>query len=52
MRHTARIEEAFWVGFATSRVGAALFTTRSHPDQASFWRTTDGGKSWHFVPIR
>jgi len=50
--HTARIEEALWLGFGTSRVGAALFTTRSRPDQASFWRTTDGGATWHSVPIR
>lgn len=52
VRRTARFEELFWLDFATSRVGAALFTTRSHPNRASLWRTTDGGATWHSVPIR
>jgi photosystem II stability/assembly factor-like uncharacterized protein len=52
VRQTARIEQVFWLGFATRRVGAALFTTRSHPNRASFLRTTDGGATWHSVPIR
>jgi photosystem II stability/assembly factor-like uncharacterized protein len=52
VRNTARIGQVLWLGFATSRVGAALFATRSHPDQASFWRTTDGGATWLSVPIR
>jgi hypothetical protein len=52
VRHSARVEQVFWLGFASSRVGAALFTTRSHQNQASFWRTTDGGATWHSVPIR
>jgi photosystem II stability/assembly factor-like uncharacterized protein len=50
--HTARIGQVFWLNFATSRVGAAVFTVRSHPEQASFWRTTDGGATWHSMPIR
>ena len=49
---TGRLEQLMWAGFATSRVGVGLFTTRSHPNQASLWRTTDGGATWHSVPIR
>jgi hypothetical protein len=49
---TAGIGQLFWLGFATSRVGAAIFTVRSHPQQTSFRRTTDGGATWHPVPIR
>lgn len=52
VRHTARIGQVLWLGFGTSRVGAALFTTRSHPERASFWRTSDGGATWHSMPIR
>lgn len=47
-----RLEQLVWAGFATSRVGVGLFTTKSHPNQASLWRTTDGGATWHCVPIR
>jgi photosystem II stability/assembly factor-like uncharacterized protein len=49
---TGRIQQVFWLDFATSRVGAALFTTRSQPDRASLWRTTDGGATWRPVPLR
>jgi hypothetical protein len=52
VRRTARFEELFWLHFASSRVGAALFTTRSHPNRASLWRTTDAGRTWRSVPIR
>lgn len=52
VRHTDRIEQVFWAGFATNRVGGALVTTRAHPNDASFMRTTDGGATWHFMPIR
>ena len=52
VRHTARFGQALWLGFATSKVGAALFTTRSHENEASLWRTTDGGATWHLMPIR
>jgi len=49
---SARVGQVFWLHFATSRVGAALFSTRSHPNQARFWRTTDGGLTWHSMAIR
>ena len=49
---TGRLEQLMWLGFATSRVGVGLFTTKSHPNQASLWRTTDRGATWHSVPIR
>jgi len=49
---TGRLEQLFWLRFATSRVGLGLFTARSHPNQASLWRTTDGGATWHAMPIR
>jgi photosystem II stability/assembly factor-like uncharacterized protein len=52
VRRTGRFQQLYWLSFATSRVGVALFTTRSHPDEASFWRTVDGGATWHAVPIR
>jgi photosystem II stability/assembly factor-like uncharacterized protein len=52
VRGTAPFQRLFWLDFATTRVGAAVFTTRSHPNQASFWRTTDRGATWHSVPIR
>jgi photosystem II stability/assembly factor-like uncharacterized protein len=52
VRRTGRFEQLLWLNFATSQVGAGLFATRSHGNQASFWRTTDGGATWHSVPIR
>lgn len=52
LKSTHRFAQVLWLQFATSRVGAAVSTTRVHPDQASFWRTTDGGASWRPVPIR
>jgi photosystem II stability/assembly factor-like uncharacterized protein len=52
VRGTGRIGQLDWLDFATRRVGAALFSTRSHPNQASLWRTTDGGATWHSMPIR
>jgi photosystem II stability/assembly factor-like uncharacterized protein len=51
-RQTAPFWELYWLDFATRRVGAGLFTTFSHPNRASFWRTTDGGATWHSLPIR
>jgi photosystem II stability/assembly factor-like uncharacterized protein len=51
VRRTGRFEQLYWLNFATSRVGAGLFATRSHANRASFWRTTDGGTTWHSVPI-
>jgi len=51
-RGTNQFQELYWLDFATSRVGAALFTTPSHPNRASFSQTTDGGASWHPVLIR
>jgi hypothetical protein len=47
---TARIREVFWLGFTTSRVGAALVQVNAGPTQ--LWRTTDGGATWHPTPIR
>lgn len=41
-----------WLHFATSRVGVGLLTTADHPNRASLRRTTDGGATWHSVPIR
>jgi photosystem II stability/assembly factor-like uncharacterized protein len=52
VRRTGRLAQLYWLHFATSRVGEALFSTRSHPQQASLWRTTDGGTTWHSMPIR
>ncbi|MFI5415335.1 MAG: WD40/YVTN/BNR-like repeat-containing protein [Candidatus Lutacidiplasmatales archaeon] len=49
---TGRLEQLMWLGFATSRVGVGLFTTKPHPNQASLWRTTDRGATWHSMPIR
>jgi hypothetical protein len=34
----------FWLGFPSGRVGYALAATK-------LWRTTDGGRSWHAVPL-
>jgi photosystem II stability/assembly factor-like uncharacterized protein len=45
---TARIEQVFWLGFTTNRVGAALVQLGR---QTQLWRTTDGGATWHSVPI-
>lgn len=52
VRGTSRFEQLLWLDFATSRLGAALFTTKSNPNRASLWRTTDGGATWHSMPIR
>jgi photosystem II stability/assembly factor-like uncharacterized protein len=49
---TAHFGEVPWFGFSTRREGAALADARSHPDQASLWRTADGGMTWHAVLIR
>ncbi|TML55683.1 MAG: hypothetical protein E6G16_01000 [Actinobacteria bacterium] len=46
---TVRIKGVFWLGFTTSRVGAALVQLRHRTE---LWRTTDGGATWHSVPIR
>ena len=47
---TARIEEVFWLGFSTERVGAAVVQTGAR--QTQLWRTTDAGATWHSVRIR
>jgi hypothetical protein len=52
LRQTARFEQVFWFGFSSSRVGAAVVTTRSHPSRGSLRRTTDGGATWVSIPIR
>jgi hypothetical protein len=45
---TARIEQVFWLGFTTHRVGVAV-VQEGH--KAQLLRTTDGGAIWHLVPI-
>lgn len=49
VRGTASIQGVFWLGFSTSRVGAAVVQMRSG---TQLWRTTDAGLSWHPVRIR
>lgn len=49
VRGTASIRGVFWLGFSTSRVGAAVVQTRSG---TQLWRTTDAGATWHSVRIR
>jgi len=46
---TARFQQLYWLGFTTSRVGAALVQMRH---QTQLWRTTDGGATWLSMPIR
>ena len=46
---TTRIEEVFWLGFTTGRVGAAIVRV---PHHTQLWRTTDAGATWYSVPIR
>jgi photosystem II stability/assembly factor-like uncharacterized protein len=46
---TGGIEQVFWLGFTTRRVGTAVVQTRSG---AELWRTTDGGATWHSVALR
>jgi hypothetical protein len=48
VRHTAGIQEVFWLAFATRRVGSAVVQLH---DRTELWRTTDGGATWHSVPI-
>jgi len=50
VRRTARIQDVFWLAFTTSRVGVAV--VQLGPGRTQLWRTTDGGATWHFVPIR
>jgi hypothetical protein len=52
LRQTARFGSVDWFGFSTNRIGAVLTTTRSSPNRAELWRTTDGGATWRLVPIR
>jgi hypothetical protein len=47
---TARIKEVFWLAFTTRRVGAAV--VQLGPRETQLWRTTNGGATWHSVPIR
>jgi photosystem II stability/assembly factor-like uncharacterized protein len=46
---TSRIDEVFWLGFTTRRVGASLVQIGR---RTQLWRTTDGGATWHSMPIR
>ena len=50
MPRTARIDEVFWLGFTTSRGGAAV--VQLGPRETQLWRTTDGGATWRSVRIR
>jgi len=45
---TAQIRQVFWLGFATSRIGAAIVQV---PHRTQLWRTTDSGASWHSTPV-
>jgi hypothetical protein len=45
---TAQIKQVFWLGFATSRIGAAIVQV---PHRTQLWRTTDSGASWHSTPV-
>lgn len=45
---TGRIQDVFWLAFATRRVGAALVRFRH---RMQLWRTTDAGANWHSVPL-
>lgn len=47
---TAHIEDVFWLDFTTSRVGSALVQLR-HKAPTQLWRTTDGGATWHSMPV-
>lgn len=51
LRRTTRFAQVFWLRFSSSRDGAAVVTTRSHPDRGALWRTTDGGATWLPVPL-
>lgn len=46
---TAGIQQVFWLGFTTARVGAAVVQARGNG--YSLWLTTDAGASWHAVPV-
>ncbi len=46
---TAGIQGVFWLAFTTQRVGSALVELH---DRTDLWRTTDGGETWHSVPIQ
>ena len=49
---TARWGQVIWLGFSSNRDGAALAApTQSGSTRAAFWRTTDGGATWHVVPL-
>jgi photosystem II stability/assembly factor-like uncharacterized protein len=52
VRQPTRISQLAWLRFTTRRFGLALVQTRSSPDTAQLWRTTDGGATWHSMPIR
>jgi photosystem II stability/assembly factor-like uncharacterized protein len=50
--HTANVTDTFWLRFTTRHVGTAVVQTRH--DEAvlpELWRTTDGGATWHDVPL-
>ena len=47
----ARIYQLDWLGTTARRFGLAVVQTRSSPDAGELWRTTDGGATWHSVPI-
>lgn len=48
----ARIYQLDWLAAATRRLGLAVVQTLSSPDSGELWRTTDGGATWHSVPVR
>lgn len=44
VRRPGKAFQLDWLEFPTQRLGLALISSR-------FWRTTDGGASWHAVPV-
>jgi photosystem II stability/assembly factor-like uncharacterized protein len=51
--HTATVTDVLWLHFTSAHLGAAVVQTRDRTGvRPEFWRTTDGGASWHAVPIR
>jgi photosystem II stability/assembly factor-like uncharacterized protein len=52
VRQPARIYQLDWLGVTAHRYGLAVVQTRSSPDMGVLWCTTDGGATWHSMPIR
>ena len=50
VRGMGKSDDVLWVSFTTRRLGVALVQASSRP--ATLLRTTDGGATWHSIPIR